>query len=239
MKTNFQILPAIDIKDRKCVRLLQGSFDQQTDYNNDPISQAKIFETQGATYIHLVDLDGALKGNPKNFDIIEKIIKTVSCKIEVSGGIRTEEDIKRYLTINPWQIIFGSIAVFKPDFISEIIKKYGQEKFSIALDSKDGYAASRGWIEKSKIKITDLVKKLDTFGVKRYIFTDINRDGMMTGANIEETVKIKQSVNAQVIASGGVNSIQQVKEIKEKNIDGVIIGKAIYENKINLKDLLI
>lgn len=234
----FQVLPAIDIKNGKCIRLLQGAFDTETKYNNDPVSQAQLFEEQGAQYLHVVDLDGALEGNPRNFDLIRQIITSVSCKVEVSGGIRTKKDVERYREINPWQIILGSIAVFKPEFIQEVIETYGTDNISISLDSKDGFAASRGWVETSDTSITDLAQQLDKMGVQRYIFTDISRDGMMNGANIEETVRLKEMVSGQVIASGGVNSFEQVQTIQNQGLDGVVIGKALYEKKITLKEIV-
>lgn len=238
MNSNFQILPAIDIKDGQCVRLLKGDFDKQTAYNNDPVAQAKYFDTQGAKYLHVVDLDGALEGNPRNFDLIKKIVKQTNCNVEVSGGIRTFEDIERYLAINPWQIILGSVAVFNLNFVSDVIKKYSSEKFSIALDSKDGFAASRGWVEKSDITIADLAKQLNEIGIKRVIFTDVGRDGTLTGVNLEKTLEMKTIFSGQVIASGGVSTVEDVSQLKEAGVDGTIIGKALYENKIDLKELL-
>lgn len=232
----FQLLPAIDIKDGRCVRLVRGEFDKKKEYTHDPVAQAKLFESQGAQYLHVVDLDGALEGNPKNYDLIKNIVESTRCNVEVSGGIRTFEHIEMYWKINPWQIILGSMAIFDLDFIKEVIRMYAADTFSISLDSKEGYAASRGWVDTSEVTIEDLAENLDAIGVKRYIFTDISRDGMLTGANLEATKQLKELVSGQVVASGGVKSLEEIIAIQQAGLDGVVVGKAIYEGAIDLTE---
>lgn len=237
-QNKFQILPAIDIKDGKCVRLLQGKFDNATEYPHDPVSQAQLFEDQGAQYLHVVDLDGALEGNPINTNIIANIVEAVSCKVEVSGGIRSKEDVQLYKQMNPWQIILGSMAVFDQEFVQIIVSEYGSEGISVALDSKNGYAASRGWVDTSKHKIENLAQKLKEIGITRFICTDVRKDGMMQGVNIVLPKKIKEITGANVVASGGVRNVEDVRGVKQAGLDGVVIGKAIYDNTITLEMVL-
>ena len=235
----MKIFPAIDIKDKKCVRLVKGDFKKITIYNQSPLEQAKKFLKLGFKNLHIVDLDGAISGESKNFNIIESIIKNIPLKIQTGGGIRNIEHIKRLIDIGVENVILGSAAVSDIDFLKTACKKY-PAKVAIALDVRDNFLAIKGWKEKSEIGIYEYIDRINDFGVSRIIFTDINRDGTKMGPNIEESINISKISKSPVIISAGISSLNDLKEIKkknEKNIEGVIIGKAIYDGNIDLNEL--
>jgi phosphoribosylformimino-5-aminoimidazole carboxamide ribotide isomerase len=235
----MKIFPAIDIKDKKCVRLLKGNFDDKKVYNVTPIDQAKKYKDFGFNYLHIVDLDGALTGETINLNIIEDIINKLNIKIEIGGGIRSLDKIQNYIDIGVDKVILGSAAVKDKSFLKEACKSY-KNQIALGLDAKKGFIAISGWKEETDLNALEFLKDVNNFGISRLIYTDIERDGTKTNPNLEETIKVAEISNSPVIVSGGVSSIKDIENIKSlnnKNIEGVIVGKAIYDGDINLKEL--
>ena len=235
----MKIFPAIDIKDKKCVRLIKGDFEKKTEYEISPIDQAKEYKNKGFKNLHIVDLDGALLGKTINLDIIKDIVKQSSLKIEIGGGIRTLESIQGYIDIGVEKVILGSAAIKDKNFLKEACNKF-KNKIALGLDAKDGNLSVSGWKENLKIQTLDFLKEINAFGVSRIIYTDINRDGMKASPNFDETVKIAEQSNCPVVISGGVSSmtdVKKAKELKSRNIEGIIVGKAIYDGDIKLEEL--
>ena len=235
----MKILPAIDIKDKKCVRLIQGNFENKTEYETTPLDQAGKYKEHGFKNLHIVDLDGALTGQIVNLNIIQEIVGKYNLKIEVGGGVRTFDSIKRYVDIGVEKIILGSAAIKNKEFLKEACIKF-KNKIALGLDAKDGNLSVLGWKENLNIKTLDFLKDVNNYGISRLIYTDINRDGTKESPNFEESIKIADISNCPVIISGGVSSIKDIKKAKElnnKNIDGIIVGKAIYDGDIKLDEL--
>jgi|TARA_Y100000031_G_scaffold77850_1_gene85775 phosphoribosylformimino-5-aminoimidazole carboxamide ribotide isomerase len=235
----MKIFPAIDIKDKKCVRLVKGDFDNKTEYEMSPVDQAGKYKDHGFKNLHIVDLDGALTGETVNLDIIQEIVSKFDLKIEVGGGVRTFESIEKYINIGAGKVILGSAAIKDKIFLQEACQKF-PNKIALGLDAKDGYLSVSGWKENSNKLTLDFLKEVNDYGASRLIYTDINRDGMKTGPNFEETVKVADISSCPVIISGGVSSIDDVKKAKDlnKNIEGIIVGKAIYDGDIKLDELV-
>ena len=235
----MKIFPAIDIKDKKCVRLIKGDFEKKTEYKTSPLDQAKEYKNKGFKNLHIVDLDGALSGKTINLDVIKDIVKQSGLTIEIGGGIRTLESIKEYINIGVEKVILGSAAIKDKNFLKEACNKF-KDKIALGLDAKDGNLSVSGWKENLKIQTLDFLKEINAFGVSRIIYTDINRDGMKVSPNFSETIKIAEQSNCPVVVSGGVSSmadIKKAKELKSRNIEGIIVGKAIYDGDINLEEL--
>ena len=235
----MKIFPAIDIKDKKCVRLVMGDFDNKTEYEMSPIEQAHKYKDYGFKNLHIVDLDGSLTGKTVNLDIIEEIVAKSDLKIEIGGGIRNFESIQKYIDAGVEKVILGSAAIKDKNFLKDACKKF-QDKIALGLDAKDGYLSISGWRENSNQLTLDYLKEVNDYGVSRLIYTDINRDGMKQSPNLEETSKVADTSNCPVIISGGVSSINDIKKAKElnnKNIEGIIVGKAIYDGDIKLDEL--
>ena len=235
----MKIFPAIDIKDKKCVRLVKGNFDKKTEYEMSPLEQARKYKYHGFKNLHLVDLDGALTGETVNLDIIKEIVKNFDLKIEVGGGVRSIESIKKYTDIGVEKVILGSAAIKDKNFLKEACQKFPNQ-IALGLDAKDGYLSVSGWKENSNKLTLDFLKEINDFGASRLIYTDINQDGMKQGPNFEETSKVAGTSSCPVVISGGVSSIDDIKKAKElnnKNIEGIIVGKAIYDGDINLDEL--
>jgi phosphoribosylformimino-5-aminoimidazole carboxamide ribotide isomerase len=235
----MKIFPAIDIKDKKCVRLLKGNFDDKKIYDVSPLEQAKKYKDFGFNYLHVVDLDGALTGEIVNLDIIEEIIKKLDIRIEIGGGIRSLKKIQTYIDVGADKIILGSAAVKDREFLKEACIIYNN-KIALGLDAKKGLIAVSGWKEETDLKAIEFLKSVNDFDISRLIYTDINKDGTKTSPNLGETIKIANISKAPVIISGGVssiNDIKNIKNIKDSNIEGVIVGKAIYDGDIDLKQL--
>ena len=233
----MKIFPAIDIKDKKCVRLIKGDFENKTEYKTSPIDQAGKYKDHGFKNLHIVDLDGALTGKTVNLDIIQEIVGKYDLKIEIGGGVRTLDSIEKYVDVGVEKVILGSAAIKNKEFLKEACTKF-KNKIALGLDAKDGKLSVSGWKENLNIKTLDFLKDVNDFGVSRLIFTDINRDGTKKTPNFEETSKIADISNCPVIISGGVSSIEDVKKAKTlKNIEGIIVGKAIYDGDIKLQDL--
>ena len=235
----MKIFPAIDIKEKKCVRLMKGDFNRKTEYNISPIEQAKKYKDSGLKNLHIVDLDGALTGETVNLDIIQEIITKLDLKIEIGGGIRSFESIQKYLATGVEKVILGSAAIKDKNFLKDACERF-PNKIALGLDAKDGYLSVSGWKENSNQLTLDYLKKVNNYGISRLIYTDINRDGMKQSPNFEETAKIADNCSCPVIISGGVSSIDDIKKAKElnnKNIEGIIVGKAIYDGDIKLEEL--
>ena len=235
----MKIFPAIDIKDKKCVRLTKGDFENKTEYETSPVDQAAIYKDHGFKNLHIVDLDGALKGKTVNLDIIKEIISKYDLKIEIGGGVRSIESIKQYIDAGAEKVILGSGAIKNKEFLKEACEKF-KNQIALGLDAKDGNLSVSGWKENLNIKTIDFLKEVNDFGISRIIFTDINRDGMKTSPNYKETAKIAEISNCPVVISGGVSSINDIKKAKElnnKKIEGIIVGKAIYDGDIKLDEI--
>ncbi|MFR6009646.1 MAG: 1-(5-phosphoribosyl)-5-[(5-phosphoribosylamino)methylideneamino]imidazole-4-carboxamide isomerase [Christensenellales bacterium] len=230
------LLPAIDLKDGKCVRLRKGDFNEKTVYSDEPWEIAKGFEEAGAEIIHLVDLDGALVGHSVNADVIKKITSSVNISCELGGGIRSIEAIEAAVNLGVSRVILGTIAVSDPDFVTKAVEMFGPEKIVVGIDAKEGMVATHGWDTVSNVTSVDLALDIKKRGVRTIIYTDIARDGMLSGPNVEQTLKLKTETGMTVIASGGVSCLDDLIKLNESGIDGSIIGKAIYENKIDLKE---
>ena len=234
----MKIFPAIDIKDKKCVRLIKGDFENKTEYETSPIEQAAKFKDHGFKNLHIVDLDGALTGKTVNLDIIKEIVSKFDLKIEIGGGVRSLDSIKQYVDTGVEKVILGSAAIKDKNFLKDACKKF-PNKIALGLDAKDGYLSTSGWKESSNQLTLEYLKQVNDYGVSRLIYTDINRDGMKQSPNFDGTSKVAEISNCPVIISGGVSSIDDIKKAKNlKNIEGVIVGKAIYDGDIKLEELV-
>ena len=234
----MKIFPAIDIKDKKCVRLVKGDFDNKTEYETSPVEQAGKYKEHGFKNLHIVDLDGALTGKLVNLNIIQDIIDRFDLNVEIGGGIRNIDSVKKYIDSGVEKVILGSAAIKDKNFLKEACKKF-PNKIALGLDAKDGLLSVSGWKENSNQLTLDFLKEVNDYGVSRLIFTDINRDGMKQSPNFEETSKVADISNCPVIISGGVSSIDDIKKAKSlKNIEGIIVGKAIYDGDIKLQELV-
>ena len=234
----MKIFPAIDIKDKKCVRLVKGDFDNKTEYKMSPVEQAGKYKDHGFKNLHIVDLDGALTGKIVNLDIIQDIVGKFNLKVEVGGGIRNIDGVKKYIDAGVEKVILGSAAINDKNFLKETCKKF-PNKVALGLDAKDGYLSVSGWKESSNQLTLEYLKEVNDYGISRLIYTDINRDGMKQSPNFDETTKVAEMSNCPVIISGGVSSIDDIKKAKNlKNVEGIIVGKAIYDGDIKLEELV-
>jgi len=233
----MKIFPAIDLKNGKCVRLYQGEFMSSMVVGENPLQTALKFAAQGAEYLHMVDLDGAQSGTIKNLNIISEIIKDLKIPIQLGGGIRSLDNIEMLLEKGLNRVILGTAALDNPSLVKEAIKKYGN-KIAIGIDARDGYVAVEGWQISSKIEYIDFAKQMENIGVKTIIFTDISKDGTLTGPNFEATGEINHKVTCDIIASGGMSTIEDIKKLKKMNLYGAIIGKALYSGNIPLEEAI-
>lgn len=233
----MRIYPAIDIKDGKCVRLLQGRFSDVTVYGDNPVEMAKKWESEGGEFIHVVDLDGALKGNGVNAEIIKNICQSVGVPVQTGGGIRTMADIEQKLSCGINRVIIGTKAVSNPEFIKEAVTKYGN-KIVIGIDAKDSYVAVEGWEKASEFKAVEFAKKMVALGVKTIVYTDISTDGTLKGPNVAAMKEMAQSVDADIIASGGVGSLEHIKALVNTGVEGVIVGRALYTGNVDLREAI-
>lgn len=239
--SEFIIYPAIDIRGGKCVRLIQGDYNKETVYGDSPLEMAKQFVADGATWIHMVDLDGAKEKKRINHEHVLQVKRELDVCVQIGGGIRSEEDVAFYLERGVDRIILGSVAVNEPEFTKKMLAKYGGERIAIGLDARDGYVATNGWLETSSFKATDLGIELARFGAELFIFTDISKDGMLSGPNVEAIVKLAEVTGKKVIASGGVSSLKDLAALRayaDKGVCGAIVGKALYTKQFTLKEAL-
>ena len=234
----MQLIPAIDLKNGSCVRLLQGNSDKETVYSNDPAGMAVKFEESGAKRLHLVDLDGAFQGINSNISSIHSILKNVSIPVQIGGGLRTEEDIDKMIDLGVSSVIIGTMAVNLPDVLEKLLNKYTDEQIILGIDSRNRKVSIEGWKENTQIHDVEFAKRWKNFGIKRVVFTDISRDGMLSGPNLVALREMAENTGLKIVASGGVSSLEdleQLKKLEPYGVDQVISGKAIYEGKIDLK----
>lgn len=234
---SITIYPAIDMRGGNCVRLLRGAYDQETIYGDSPFDMAKHFADEGAEWIHMVDLDGAKDGKRVNDRFVLEAAKELHVKIQIGGGIRTEEDIVHYLENGVDRVIIGSIAVSNPDFAMNMIKKFGA-KIAVGIDAKNGYVATNGWLDTSEVRAIELGKRFADAGAETFIFTDIATDGTLSGPNIVAVCEMGEVTGKNVIASGGVSSLDDLRALAAKGVRGAIVGKALYEKRFTLKEAL-
>lgn len=234
----MQILPAIDIKNGQAVRLFKGDFAQQTVVNPDVLDQARLFKEAGIRFIHVVDLDGALEGKASNRDLIAKIKETTGLGVEVGGGIRTLEQIEDYLEVGIDRVIIGSMAVKSPDFVQAALEKFGADRIVVGIDAKAGLVATEGWLETSQVNYLDLALAMEKMGVKLFVYTDVDRDGTLTGPNLQHyQALMKELTTAQVIASGGIAQLSDLQDLEGLGLPAAIVGKAYYSGNISLAEL--
>lgn len=231
------IFPAIDIKDGKCVRLYQGEFSTSSVVREDPVSTALEFKEQGAEYLHMVDLNGALKGNSRNGNIISKVLEKAGIPVQLGGGIRDMEAIERLLEKGVTRVILGTAALNNPSLVKEAVKRFG-DKIAVGIDSRNGCVAVDGWTSVSRVDCMDFASMMEQAGVSTIIFTDISRDGTLKGPNFTLTQSINEKVSCDVIASGGIKSIEDIKTLKDMGLYGAIAGKAIYSRTLSLKEAI-
>ena len=234
------IFPAIDIKDGKCVRLIRGDFNQMTSYEKTPYDQAKIYFENGFNNIHIVDLDGALKGKSSNSNIVQEILKNLKLKIQIGGGIRTIDEVASWVKSGADKVIIGTAAVENKNFLKTACEKF-KNKIAVSLDVKDGLISLSGWKKQTNISASDFLKEIENFGISRIIYTDISKDGTKKGPNIKDTIELSSKVKIPFVVSGGISSIEDIKKIKSlknSNIEGVIVGKSIYDGDIKINELV-
>lgn len=231
------IFPAIDILKGKCVRLIQGDYNQEKVYGDSPVAMAKKWEEKGAAYIHIVDLDGAKSGDSINKSVIKEIAENVNIPVQVGGGIRSLDVISFYLNSGVSRVIIGTAAIQDPEFLKEAVEQYG-EKIAVSLDARNGFVATDGWTDTSEVKAIDLVKELEQIGVKTIVYTDIAKDGMLQGPNLEEQRAINEATSMDVIASGGVTTKEDVDNLQTLAMYGTIIGKALYDGKLDFETVV-
>ena len=232
----MKLYPAIDIKDGRCVRLQQGRFDQVKVYSDSPAEIAALWESKGASFLHLVDLDGALKGRSANADCIRQIVQTVKIPTELGGGIRSLRDIEEVLDLGVYRAIIGTKAVEDPRMLREAVKQFGAEHIAVGIDAKNGLVAVNGWEQVSQVSAMDLALQMKDMGVQTIIYTDISRDGMLSGPNVDVTKRLSDATGLDVVASGGVSCMEDLRRIHRAGIHGAIIGKALYEERVALEE---
>ncbi|MDP4152924.1 MAG: 1-(5-phosphoribosyl)-5-[(5-phosphoribosylamino)methylideneamino]imidazole-4-carboxamide isomerase [Bacillota bacterium] len=231
------IIPAIDIKNGECVRLVQGSFETAHKVAQDALETAKQFEKSGAEYLHMVDLDGAKDGKPVNHELITKVAKAISIPVEVGGGIRTAETVDFYIENGVSRVILGSAALQNPDMVKEAIVKYGK-KISVGIDAKNGFVSTEGWLQTSSVNYIEFAKMMAEIGVSNIIFTDISRDGTLNGPNLNALLELAKSVPCDITASGGIKDINDISALKKLGLYGAICGKSIYSGTLDLKEAI-
>lgn len=231
------LFPAIDVLDGKCVRLIQGDYDKEVIYSDSPVEMAKFWETEGAEFIHIVDLNGAKSGLSVNLSVIQHIAESVSIPVQVGGGIRSVKTIEDYLNKGVNRVILGTAAIQDPEFLKEAVDAF-QEKIVVSVDAREGFVATEGWTDTSSTKATDLIDHLEKIGVQTIVYTDIAKDGMLAGPNLIEQKQINEHTQMKVIASGGVTTIEDIQNLAYLNMYGAIIGKALYDERLDFKDAL-
>ena len=231
------LFPAIDVLDGKCVRLIQGDYDKEVIYSDSPVEMAKFWETEGAEFIHIVDLNGAKSGLSVNLSVIQHIAESVSIPVQVGGGIRSVKTIEDYLNKSVNRVILGTAAIQDPEFLKEAVDAF-QEKIVVSVDAREGFVATEGWTDTSSTKATDLIDHLEKIGVQTIVYTDIAKDGMLAGPNLIEQKQINEHTQMKVIASGGVTTIEDIQNLAYLNMYGAIIGKALYDERLDFKDAL-
>ena len=234
----MEVIPAIDLRGGKCVRLYQGDFAQETVYSDDPVEVALRWQEMGAARLHVVDLDGAAQGKPANLGVIESIARSLEAPIQMGGGIRDMAAVERAFGIGVKRVVIGTSAVSNPDLVESACKRLGSEALIVGVDTRDGLVATRGWRESTPVTAKDLILRMTALGVRRFIYTDISRDGAMTEPNFQEIERLVRDTDAKIVASGGVSSIERLRQLAALGVEGAIVGKALYENAIDLREAI-
>ncbi len=235
------ILPAIDLKEGRCVRLLQGRKEDETVYSDDPAAMARRWQDEGATYLHLVDLDGAFEGASRNLSAVKDILKAVTIPVELGGGLRSLDAVARLLSLGLDRVILGTVAVREPEVVGEAVVRFGPERVVVGIDAKGGQVAVEGWAETTGVSAADLALRMKGLGVRRVVYTDIATDGMLAGPNLEATKALAVETGLKVIASGGISSVDDLRRaaaLEPFGVDGVIVGKALYEGRVDLREAI-
>ncbi len=235
LRTMFEVIPAIDLRGGKCVRLFQGDYSLETVFSEDPVGVARDWERQGAPRIHVVDLDGAARGEPVSLDQIEGIVKAVGIPVQVGGGVRRLDTVEKLLSLGAQRVVLGTVAVDDPELVAEACRRFGQA-IVVGVDARDGWVAVRGWKERSQVTASELVQRMEALGVARIIYTDIARDGALSGPNLEAIASLKKETTLPIIASGGVASLEHLKELAKLGVEGAIVGRALYTGAVDLKE---
>ena len=234
----MEIIPAIDLKDGRCVRLFQGDFNQETVFSDDPLAMAQSWQDQGSQRLHVVDLDGAIRGKPVHLEIISSIVKTLDIPVQVGGGIRDLSSAEAWIEIGVARVVIGTAAVRDPDMVQEVCRKLGSDKIVVSVDAKDGLVALQGWQESSSVTVLDLASQMAKLGVVRLLYTDIARDGALTGPDLVTNARLTSETDLAIQASGGVSSLEDLRRLLRTGVEGVIIGRALYTGEVSLPDAL-
>lgn len=235
------ILPAIDLREGRCVRLVQGRPEEEITFSGDPVAVAREWQAQGAKWLHVVNLDGAFGLASENLKVLERILKEVSVPAQFGGGMRDLESIQRALTLAVARVILGTVAVEEPEVVKEALKRFGSERITAGIDAREGCVAIHGWRETSPIEALELARRMEALGIQRVVFTDIERDGMLAGPNIEAIRKLAEGTKLKIIASGGISSLADIRalsELEPLGVEGVILGRALYEGKVDLREAI-
>ena len=233
----MEVIPAIDLKGGRCVRLLQGDFDKETVFSTDPGAVAQGWEQAGAPRIHVVDLEGAASGRPENAEAVARILKSVDIPVQLGGGVRNMETLEGWLDKGVQRVVLGTAAVEDPDFLQEALRRFG-ESVVVGIDARDGRVAASGWKRTTEVDAIELIERMKGFGARRIIYTDISRDGMLSGPNLESVRQVVSSTKVPVIASGGVSTIEHLKSLRELGVEGAIVGRALYTGDVNLREAI-
>jgi phosphoribosylformimino-5-aminoimidazole carboxamide ribotide isomerase len=234
----MEILPAIDLKGGKCVRLYQGDYTQETVFSEDPVAMARQWQAQGARKLHVIDLDGAASGQPKNLSIIEAIVKQTGLPVQLGGGIRDEATVKKLLDIGIQRVILGTVAIETPGLVKELCHKFSQA-IIVGIDARDGFVATRGWKQDTTVTVLKLAQDMVRLGAQRILYTDIKRDGTLTEPNYQVITNLLNKVKLHIIAAGGISAISHLQELKKLGVEGAVIGKALYTGNISLREALV
>ena len=234
----MEIIPAIDLKDGRCVRLFQGDFNQETVFSDDPLAMAQSWQDQGSQRLHVVDLDGAIRGKPVHLEIISSIVKTLDIPVQVGGGIRDLSSAEAWIEIGVARVVIGTAAVRDPDMVQEVCRKLGSEKIVVSVDAKDGLVALQGWQESSSVTVLDLASQMAKLGVVRLLYTDIARDGALTGPDLVTNARLTSETDLAIQASGGVSSLEDLRRLLRTGVEGMIIGRALYTGAVSLPNAL-
>ena len=233
----MEVIPAIDLKGGRCVRLLQGDFDKETVFSTDPGAVAQGWEQAGAPRIHVVDLEGAASGRPENAEAVARILESVDIPVQLGGGIRNMETLEGWLDKGVQRVVLGTAAVEDPDFLQEALRRFG-ESVVVGIDARDGRVAASGWKRTTEVDAIELIERMKGLGAQRIIYTDISRDGMLSGPNLESVRQVVSSTKVPVIASGGVSTIEHLKSLRELGVEGAIVGRALYTGDVNLREAI-
>ncbi|MCH7736842.1 MAG: 1-(5-phosphoribosyl)-5-[(5-phosphoribosylamino)methylideneamino]imidazole-4-carboxamide isomerase [Chloroflexi bacterium] len=232
----MEVIPAIDLKDGRCVRLFQGDFDQETVFSDDPLAMALSWQEQGGHRLHLVDLDGAVQGKPVHLEVISAIVRSLEIPVQVGGGIRDLATADAWLEAGVDRVVIGTAAVHDPDMVQEVCRKHGSQRVVVSVDAKDGLVAVRGWKETSTVTVLELARQMEQIGVVRLLYTDIARDGALTGPDLATNARLIKETGLAVLASGGVASVEHIKELAPTGVEGVIVGRALYTGAVSLSE---